>query len=412
MYWANFLHIYQPPTQCEEIVRKVTLECYRPLVRILKKYKSARITLNINACLTEQLIRYGFSDVIDSIGQLVHEGKVELTGSAKFHPILPLISKGEMERQIELNYKSNEHYFKGVYRPNGFFSPEMCYSRETAAVVKRMGFEWLIVDEIAYNGRLGQYKNDSLYTIESLVPLKVFFKERRVSTAISFGKCKDLSEFIELNKNILTKEVYLLTGTDGEVYGHHHSGQERLLEDVFNYHEINTVTISQLKDVFLYKKRVEPVPSSWSTWEDDIDKGVYYPQWDDPSNQIHQRQWELMRLAIESVDSLYIQYSYKPEWQKSRSLLDEGLHSCQWWWASCSPWWGPDMVRCGVNILTQVILNLEILGLEHLVIEKAIKLKEEINQLLIDWNRGGKARGLQQEYLRSHPFITSLLRFG
>ena len=24
MYWSNFLHIYQPPTQTEEIVRKVT----------------------------------------------------------------------------------------------------------------------------------------------------------------------------------------------------------------------------------------------------------------------------------------------------------------------------------------------------------------------------------------------------
>jgi len=49
MYWANFLHIYQPPTQSEEIVRKVTDECYRKLVQILSQAPSARITLNINA---------------------------------------------------------------------------------------------------------------------------------------------------------------------------------------------------------------------------------------------------------------------------------------------------------------------------------------------------------------------------
>lgn len=36
MHWANFLHIYQPPTQTEEIVRKVTDECYRTLVRVIE----------------------------------------------------------------------------------------------------------------------------------------------------------------------------------------------------------------------------------------------------------------------------------------------------------------------------------------------------------------------------------------
>ena len=43
MYWANFLHIYQPPTQTEEIVRKVTEECYKKLVSILKNAPGAKI---------------------------------------------------------------------------------------------------------------------------------------------------------------------------------------------------------------------------------------------------------------------------------------------------------------------------------------------------------------------------------
>jgi len=58
MYWANFLHIYQPPTQTEGIVRKITEECYRTLVRVLEEAPHAKITLNINAVLTEQLERY------------------------------------------------------------------------------------------------------------------------------------------------------------------------------------------------------------------------------------------------------------------------------------------------------------------------------------------------------------------
>ena len=59
LVWANFLHIYQPPTQTREIVEKVTDECYRKLVAILQRHPEAKVTLNINASLTEQLDRYG-----------------------------------------------------------------------------------------------------------------------------------------------------------------------------------------------------------------------------------------------------------------------------------------------------------------------------------------------------------------
>ena len=44
MYWANFLHIYQPPTQTEHIVRKVTSECYRTLVKVLDESPRAKIS--------------------------------------------------------------------------------------------------------------------------------------------------------------------------------------------------------------------------------------------------------------------------------------------------------------------------------------------------------------------------------
>jgi len=45
MYWANFLHIYQPPTQTEEIVRKVAQESYRTLVRVLEMRPEPKLLL-------------------------------------------------------------------------------------------------------------------------------------------------------------------------------------------------------------------------------------------------------------------------------------------------------------------------------------------------------------------------------
>lgn len=412
MYWANFLHIYQPPTQTEEIVKKVTKECYRPLVKILKENKSAKITLNINACLCEQLIRYGFSDVIDDLGELAQRGQIEFTASAKYHPILPLIPESEIERQIELNQKENENYFKGVYQPKGFFPPEMCYSKEVARIVKRMGFEWIIIDEVSYNGKIGEFKNDHLYYIKGLEPFKIFFKERRISAAITYGKCKNLIEFEELNKEIMTKEVYLLSGTDGEVYGHHRAGQEKLLIGVFQDPNIKTCTISELDHIFRKIETVEPLASSWSTWEDEIKAGIPYPQWNYPGNEIHKMQWELARLAIESLNLTEKEFSQSADWQEARHLLDEGLHSCQWWWVSCRPWWDTQMADRGAGVLTQVISKLKNCGLVSSVIERAFKLKEDIHNQAMQWHISGKAKKLQDEYMKSHGDVTSLLTFG
>ena len=146
MYWSNFLHIYQPPTQTEEIVRKVTGESYRTLVRVLREAPGGKITLNISATLTEQLARYGLDDVIRGLRELAERGQIELTGSAMYHPILPLIPKDEVIRQIKLNTDVNQRYFGEIYKPTGFFPPEMCYSYEVAKPVAELGFRCIILD--------------------------------------------------------------------------------------------------------------------------------------------------------------------------------------------------------------------------------------------------------------------------
>jgi len=140
MYWVNFLHIYQPPTQTEEIVRKVTEECYEKLISVLEDGPQGKITLNISAVLTEQLDRYGYSDVIERLGKLAEKGQIEFTGSAMYHPILPLIPEGEVVRQIEMNTKINKRYFGEIYNPKGFSPPEMCYSFDVAKIVAKLGF--------------------------------------------------------------------------------------------------------------------------------------------------------------------------------------------------------------------------------------------------------------------------------
>ncbi|MCL5263989.1 MAG: hypothetical protein M1343_02135 [Chloroflexi bacterium] len=427
MYWANFLHIYQPPTQTEEIVRKVTDESYRKLVDVLDQFPSAKITLNINGSLTEQLARYRLIDVIQGFRRLAERGQVEFTGSAIYHPILPLIPEREIRRQIELNTALNRSFFGEVYNPQGFFPPEMCYSRRVAEIVADMGYKWIIVDEISYNGKLGTVSDDTTYSVRSLHDFRVFFKERPFSAGITYGSLPTGKEFVQALGNRIGENRYLLTGTDGEVYGHHRPGQEQLLRDVFGQQrpasgaptqtshtdnqaqgEIETCTISELISLFNKKETADPLPSSWSTWEDEMALGIPYPQWIYPGNEIHRLQWELTNLAIDSLTAV----SPAAEgYEEARRTLDEGLHSCQYWWASCRPWWDTGMIERGAILLARAV-SLAADALAQGQSLRAAKLSEEITRTAQEWQATGKAKGLKEQYLREHKDVTSELTFG
>ena len=100
MYWANFLHFYQPPTQKPYWIHKITAEAYRPILQGLKAHPQSKVTLNINGVLLELLDTYGEHDIIDLFRDLLASGQIELTGSAKYHPLLPFLPREEAIRQI------------------------------------------------------------------------------------------------------------------------------------------------------------------------------------------------------------------------------------------------------------------------------------------------------------------------
>ncbi len=149
VHFAFLLHIYQPPVQIPTVIKKVVNESYRPLIETLKTHPEARITLNINGTLTEQLQDYGYADVLDGLAVLASRGQVEFTGSAKFHPLLPLLVPTEVARQIELNDQTNRYFFGNAYKPRGFFPPEMAVNDEIMRPIKDAGFEWCIAAGIA-----------------------------------------------------------------------------------------------------------------------------------------------------------------------------------------------------------------------------------------------------------------------
>ena len=130
IYWAQLLHFYQPPTQMHAVLEKICDESYRPLIDVFRQHPQAKVTVNISGVLTEMLQDHGHWDVIEGLRQLAQQGQVEFTGSGKYHPILPLIPREEVRRQITLHRRTNRYFFGQSFKPR-VFSRQSCVTAPT-----------------------------------------------------------------------------------------------------------------------------------------------------------------------------------------------------------------------------------------------------------------------------------------
>jgi len=390
MYWANFLHIYQPPTQKELWVRRIAEESYRKIVRGLRANPRAKITLNINGILCELLDRYGGKDVLADIKALLEARQIELTGSAKYHAFLPLLPTLEIERQIRLNEETLDAYFGDVWRKDGkhgFFPPEMAYSKEVATVACALGYQWIIVDELAFPTQK-KIDGTKTYTITGLSDFGVFFRERTFSFAIlSSEGAGSASTIIRYLSDRLGKNAYTLTAMDGETFGHHRPGLETLLFDLMREKSLIPTTISELKDKFPNQEIVEPRNSTWAATTSDLQNNTPYSRWQKKDNPIQQRQWELTEMAIRAVQK-------SPEAVEARKKLDEALHSDQYWWASARPWWSLEMIERGAYELKSVV---ETAYASEESQKRAEELYKEILYLGFEWQRSGKVDEISRQ---------------
>lgn len=380
MHWANFLHIYQPPTQKPIWVRRIADESYRKVFAGLKNINRAHLTLNINSVLCELLEKNDASDVIGNIRSLVKSGNIELTGSAKFHAFLPLLPESEIERQIKLNEAGLDKYFGNNWKKGGFFPPEMAYSKKVAEVAKRLGYKWIIVDELAFpDGK--KLERNKLYEIAGVKDFYIFFRERNFSFKIlSASQLSTLPSILRFLEPRFEKKEFTVTGMDGETFGHHRPGLEKLLFDLLGEPRIKPISISEALKLPLEKETIEPRESTWASVPRDFKIKQPFLRWNNPENEVQQCQWHLTNLAIDIV--------HRDQKQKSRAILDHSLHSDQYWWASARPWWSLEMIERGAYDLKQVILTSEEATEEEKM--TAEDLYKKILFTGFEWQRTGK----------------------
>lgn len=397
MYWANLLHIYQPPGQKKEITQKVAKESYLRIIEILKKRPSVKISLNINASLTEQLPKAGLSSMIDDLKVLASRGQVEFTGSAKYHVILALLPENEVIRQIELNNQTNKKFFGKLWQPTGFFIPELCYSKKVASIIKALGFKWIVLDEIAYNGKFNKVKFEKKYIIKD-IGLPVFFRNARISNLFFTAEAKNIHDFFRILKEDGRSQKYLLTALDGENLGHHQKEMDELYEQILDTKKIIAINFSDLLKIYKQQEEISPLPSSWSSREEELKRKVFYPLWKNPKNEIHRKQWQLTNLVIKEVTKR----KGDPDYRLARKKLDQALHSDQYWWASANPWWSVEIIENGARMLVNTLATLKTIS--PVILQKAENLYQQISTTARKWQDTGRAQKIKEAYLAGEPY--------
>lgn len=378
IYLGFLLHIYQPPNQLERVLDKIAGECYNPLFDLINSRHNSKFTLNLNWSLTELLIKQGYSDLINKIKYGLDSKKLEITGTAAYHAILPLIPWEEQIRQIRTNYEKNREVFGESYQPKGFFPPEMAFGHEIVDAIKDESYQWTITDDQPFNCI---HKSVPFNYIPMVDQLPVFLRSNLWSNKISMENHGDGRKFSgweicnwlisDMSSWFQGKDGYIIIAMDGETFGHHVPGYIdyflRQFMEALEHHRnnIQMVHISDLLNLFPRVNKEVP-PGSWSTNADDFWSGNFFPLWKNKYNASHQLLWEMVKLAVDSV-------------KKLEENLDKSLNSCTFWWAAKNEKELSPITYTGIKMLIDIIKHANPSSLK-----RALEIEEELHHIFRD----------------------------
>ncbi|OGC49928.1 hypothetical protein A2716_01035 [candidate division WWE3 bacterium RIFCSPHIGHO2_01_FULL_40_23] len=396
MIVSFLLHLYQPPFQYARIFHELASECYVPLVRLLKRKKEFRATLNIPLSLLEWFDKEKVEGFTEEIALLRDKEVIELTGSAAYHPILTKLSEAEVERQIILNeaglgyYLGRRQGFEGenafmIKNLGGFFPPEMAFNSDLGKLVESLGYEWVILDEVSIPGdKREEVKSSGIFYRLLGSNLKICFRDRGLSLGVAYKRDSDPGDFIEGLKFLSSLgRKFALIVLDGETFGHHNKGGIDLLDNLLDsiLAEGHTFsTLSNLMHEFDSKKETPVVEASWGASDEDMKEGNVYPKWYLSGNEVHSAFSDFESLMLSSLSKVSKEMGGKtsgdhignlPVWDfnkvsvssdlseneksfiKSRILLDKALNSDKYWWSSKNPFFDVNLIKRSLELFVK-----------------------------------------------------------
>lgn len=410
---AFLLHLYQPENQNPAIIKEIAEKSYLPLIKLLKKTKNVKVTLNIPLSLLYLMDKQGYTTWLDDVKKLVEQEKIELVGSAAYHPLLTKVPNEIKEEQILLQeyglgyYFGNHTGFEGenaimIKNIRGFFPPEMAINTEVVDVLSDLGYSWVAVDENAVS-----HLPDSNYVVYKIKDshLSAVVRSNSLSTYLAFMRDNDAASFVDACFE--TPVPSAIVALDGETFGHHNAEGISLFESILILLDEQDVKLQTISEFVSYEDAGELANLTESTWgasKKELHNGNVYPMWAIPDNMLHQLQWkifeELLNSYRKNITTNMLGYENLKLWDDTalQEVEDEGvrnsvsmqiefhklLSSDQFWWASKkvmvdeSILYHPDFIKASNNkVLAYVKINCE-----KAVVERISGIIDQLNDLL------------------------------
>ena len=190
-YHALVLNLHQPAGNLEELLVDKPWETEQILYamdrmpRTLWAYEDiARVHLSMSGTLLETLADpefqervYGYVDCGSLLWHLQNKNIFNILGTGYYHPVLPLIPEADRIEQLQRWRGIAEHKF-GRNDFEGFWPPEMSFSMELIPLIKKMGFQYVLVDsnnieavtpmtwaELRYRPHIAKYGDDEIIVV-------------------------------------------------------------------------------------------------------------------------------------------------------------------------------------------------------------------------------------------------------
>ena len=153
------LNLHQPAGNLDELLDRNAWEAKEILwaldriPRSLWEYEDVgRVHVSLSGTLLETLSDprfqervYGIVDCGSLLWHLQNTRRIEVLGTAYYHPVLPLIAPADREEQIARWLGLGRHLFwRDRFR--GFWPPELGFCMDLVPALSRQGYEWVIVD--------------------------------------------------------------------------------------------------------------------------------------------------------------------------------------------------------------------------------------------------------------------------
>lgn len=265
MLWAHFINFFVPETKADTALRRAWERCYEPVLGLIAAHPRARLTCNVDGSFIGRLQDAGLGEGVAALRRLVESGQVELTASAYGGVVLGPMSGEAIDAAVTRAGEASREAFGEVYAPVGFFPPEMSCDRNVGEAVARLGFKWMLLDEMSHSGRPGSVSWDRAYRLET-AEVKLLFRDRSLSQGMVYGSFATPADLASA-ASAATGRAYVFTGVEADIYGTRRVQPREFLAAMFAYDAWEMVTVSELLERLGDGEPVTPSPASWSAWD-------------------------------------------------------------------------------------------------------------------------------------------------